>query len=93
MLFRNFYRCARCRQEWVDDWSCACDDDCPHCGARHMSPYMSEQIEEQCAAQEIHKEPTPAKFGRARHGAVRRTEHAQPICTLIDALDHRAQEL
>ncbi|MDB5486275.1 MAG: hypothetical protein JWR29_2179 [Tardiphaga sp.] len=21
-----------------------CDDDCPHCGARHMSPYDSENL-------------------------------------------------
>src|SRR5437660_9571950 len=41
MLFRNFYQCARCGQEWTDDWSAMCDDDCPHCGARHMSPYKS----------------------------------------------------
>jgi len=23
-----------------------CDDDCPHCGARHMSPYDSEDLTE-----------------------------------------------
>src|SRR5437588_12476991 len=40
--FRNYYRCAGCGLEWTDDWSCMCDDDCPHCGARHMSPYESE---------------------------------------------------
>jgi hypothetical protein len=27
--------------EWADVWSAQCDDDCPHCGARHMSPYKS----------------------------------------------------
>src|ERR1700721_1804354 len=43
-LFRNFYRCANCGHEWTDDWSAMCDDDCPHCGARHMSPYKSEDI-------------------------------------------------
>jgi len=41
-LFRNYYRCARCSHEWTDEWSAMCDDDCPHCGARHMSPYKSE---------------------------------------------------
>ena len=45
MLFRNFYRCARCSNEWVDVWTATCDDDCPHCGARHMSPYKSEGAE------------------------------------------------
>ena len=28
MLFRNFYRCARCGQEWTDVWPAQCDDDC-----------------------------------------------------------------
>jgi DNA-directed RNA polymerase subunit RPC12/RpoP len=45
-LFRNFYRCARCSHEWTDEWSATCDDDCPHCGARHMSPYKSEDVED-----------------------------------------------
>ena len=42
--FRNFYRCARCEHEWSDEWTATCDDDCPACGARHMSPYKSEDI-------------------------------------------------
>ena len=44
--FRNHYECARCGQEWTDEWSCTCDDDCPHCGARHMSPYESDDLTE-----------------------------------------------
>jgi len=44
--FRNFYRCARCSRTWTDEWSATCDDDCPHCGARHMSPYKSEDAGE-----------------------------------------------
>ena len=43
-LFLNHYTCDRCGYEWQDEWSCACDDDCPSCGARHMSPHESEQI-------------------------------------------------
>jgi DNA-directed RNA polymerase subunit RPC12/RpoP len=39
--FRNFYRCAACGHEWTDIWSSQCDDDCPHCGARHLSPHKS----------------------------------------------------
>ena len=50
MLFRNYYRCANCGGEWSDVWSAQCDDDCPHCGARHMSPYESEDVEEREAA-------------------------------------------
>jgi DNA-directed RNA polymerase subunit RPC12/RpoP len=44
-LFRNFYRCAACGHEWTDEWSATHDDDCPHCGARHMSPCKSEEME------------------------------------------------
>lgn len=44
--FLNFYDCDRCNREWTDDWSCACDDDCPHCGARHMCPTKSEDLTE-----------------------------------------------
>lgn len=42
--YRNFYQCARCDYEWHDEWSCMCDDDCPHCGARHMSPYDADDL-------------------------------------------------
>jgi predicted nucleic acid-binding Zn-ribbon protein len=42
--FRNFYRCERCGHEWADEWTATCDDDCPRCGARHMSPFKSEDI-------------------------------------------------
>src|SRR5438552_16494504 len=42
--FLNFYGCARCKRRWTDEWSCMCDDDCPHCGARHMSPFQSEEL-------------------------------------------------
>ena len=42
--YRNHYRCARCGYEWPDEWSCMCDDDCPECGARHMTPYDSDDL-------------------------------------------------
>jgi DNA-directed RNA polymerase subunit RPC12/RpoP len=45
-FFRNYYRCVECGHEWTDMWSVQCDDDCPRCGARHMSPYKSEDVEE-----------------------------------------------
>ena len=44
--FLNFYKCDRCRRYWTDDWSCMCDDDCPHCGARHVSPFKSDDLTE-----------------------------------------------
>src|SRR6185436_18525750 len=42
MQFINYYRCPRCAKDWTDEWDCMCDDDCPHCGCRHISPYRSE---------------------------------------------------
>jgi DNA-directed RNA polymerase subunit RPC12/RpoP len=42
--FRNFYCCPRCWNEWDDEWDCTCDDDCPECGMRHITPYYSEDI-------------------------------------------------
>ena len=48
--FRNQYECDSCGCYWEDEWSCACDDDCPECGARHMTPVdsidLSGKIEE-----------------------------------------------
>jgi len=46
ICWRNFYRCAKCDHEWIDDYSCQVDDDCPKCGARHMSPVRSLDIDE-----------------------------------------------
>ena len=42
--FRNYYHCDDCGHEWQDEWSAMCDDDCPNCGARHWSPYKSEDV-------------------------------------------------
>ena len=42
--FLNFYRCARCKRRWTDEWSCMCDDECPHCGTRDMTPFKSEDL-------------------------------------------------
>jgi hypothetical protein len=42
--FRNLYCCSECGESWRDEWSSTCDDDCPHCGARHMSPSDSDDL-------------------------------------------------
>jgi hypothetical protein len=42
--FLNHYECARCDGTWTDQWSCMCDDECPHCGARDMTPSESEDF-------------------------------------------------
>jgi len=44
--FLNKYRCDGCGREWKDAWSAMCDDDCPYCGSRHMSPYDSVDLTE-----------------------------------------------
>jgi DNA-directed RNA polymerase subunit RPC12/RpoP len=44
--FRNHYRCSHCQKTWTDEWSATCDDDCPHCGARHISPDRSDDLTE-----------------------------------------------
>jgi len=44
--FRNIYRCENCGQEWEDEWSATCDDDCPQCGSRHLEPYESVDLTE-----------------------------------------------
>lgn len=42
--YRNQYQCYRCEYEWEDEWSCQCDDECPACEARHVSPNDSEDL-------------------------------------------------
>ncbi|MEO7011341.1 MAG: hypothetical protein ABI146_03250 [Nitrobacter sp.] len=40
--FLNHYKCDRCHRRWADEWSCMVDCECPHCGARDMTPHTSE---------------------------------------------------
>ena len=41
-MFDNHYDCPRCGTAWTDTWSAQCDDDCPNCGLRHISPSSSD---------------------------------------------------
>jgi hypothetical protein len=41
-MFLNHYECPHCNTAWSDTWSCQVDDDCPHCGLRHIAPTDSE---------------------------------------------------
>jgi hypothetical protein len=46
---RNNYACD-CGEEWQDEWSCGCDDECPRCGS-DVSPDESEELpSEDCEA-------------------------------------------
>jgi hypothetical protein len=51
MQFRNHYHCAEWGCEWTGVWSAQCDDDCPHCGARHFltvgDPSQVKQLSQQ----------------------------------------------
>lgn len=31
--YLNYYECKDCQKEWIDRWSCACNDKCPICHA------------------------------------------------------------
>ena len=30
------YHCPACEHDWQEEWSCACDSECPQCGARDI---------------------------------------------------------
>lgn len=45
--YLNHYQCPSCDYEWTDEWTCQVDDDCPNCGKRHVSPYYSEDLEDE----------------------------------------------
>ena len=49
--YRNSYHCDACDVSWADEWSCACDDECPECDAS-ISPEESEVIGE-CACEDL----------------------------------------
>lgn len=40
--YRNFYVCPDCGTSWEDIWDAQCDDECPHCQLKNISPYKSE---------------------------------------------------
>lgn len=31
------YRCPTCAHEWQEQWSCACDSECPECGTKDIT--------------------------------------------------------
>jgi hypothetical protein len=40
---RNYHRCPHDDAEWIDEWSCACNDRCPVCRAE-IEPYLTEDV-------------------------------------------------
>lgn len=44
--YQNFYQCPACGHSWQDYWDSGCDDECPACGQRDVSPYRSVAVNE-----------------------------------------------
>lgn len=36
----NHYHCEDCNIDWISEWDCACEDECPECGMDY-SPQFS----------------------------------------------------
>lgn len=47
-LRRNEYRCPACQAAWEDTWCSGCDDTCPSCGCRDVSPHTSTPLDARC---------------------------------------------
>lgn len=43
--FINHYECSECGTAWSDQWSCACNDECPQCGAGDIEPHESNELD------------------------------------------------
>ncbi len=41
--FLKYYRDRECGAAWTDEWSCACNDKCPKCGAE-IEPYDWDEL-------------------------------------------------
>lgn len=42
--FINYYRCPFDGEEWADVWSCCCNDMCPRCEKKDITPYKSKEV-------------------------------------------------
>lgn len=39
------YRCPNCGHEWTEQWSCACDSECPECGTTDITALIWEDAD------------------------------------------------
>lgn len=47
MLYKNYYSCPKCGEDWEDVWDCMCDDRCPNPICRiPCTPIKSKKIKE-----------------------------------------------
>jgi hypothetical protein len=44
-LLEIHYRCPFCFHEWTERYSCACDSECPKCGAGDITALSWEEVE------------------------------------------------
>lgn len=40
------YRCPNCDHEWQEQWTSACDSECPHCGTKDITALSWEEADE-----------------------------------------------
>src|SRR4051794_4837808 len=91
--FLNHYTCGRCKKGWTDAWSCMCNDDCPYCGARHMSPDESDDltiiVEKDTEQFVVFWSPATAEHDPDywELGSFSNRHHAESFARLIGALD------
>tara|TARA_R100000365_G_C2689950_1_gene32191 strand:+ start:59 stop:235 length:177 start_codon:yes stop_codon:yes gene_type:complete len=45
--FEIFYVCYQCNEPFEDYWDCQVDSECPHCEAKDVSPFDSEEERDQ----------------------------------------------
>lgn len=64
--FLSSYICPSCRHHWRTLWDSACDDTCPACGERDVSPYQYVNLDdERFFAKEALQEAYAAGFNQA----------------------------
>jgi hypothetical protein len=39
------YCCPKCSHKWQDQWSCACDSECPNCGLKDITALSWDEID------------------------------------------------
>lgn len=40
------YRCPQCGHDWTEQWSCACDSECPSCGLKNITALSWEETDQ-----------------------------------------------
>lgn len=46
------YRCPECGHRWVDQYSSACDSDCPNCGTRDIEAFQYKEVDREWTTEE-----------------------------------------